>query len=44
MQGIVHLTLADVAQQRQCVRLMRSYWLEPFVEKDITRTVSIVIL
>jgi hypothetical protein len=44
MRGTVRLKLVDMAQQRQCVRLMRSCWLEPFVEKDITRTVSIVIL
>lgn len=40
MHGTVHLKLADMAQQHQCVRLMRSCWLEPFVEKDITITVS----
>lgn len=32
MHGTVHLRLADMAQQHQCVRLLRSCRLEPFVE------------
>ncbi len=39
MHGTVLLMPADLAQQHQCMELMRNCWLEPFVEKGITRSI-----